>query len=220
MEVSAPPVQAGKTTLNQPPVKTKVASARKTNWRVSFILLILGILIGAGGLWVYQNYFVDKTATPTDNSDSTTPEEDSSTPDPTADWETYTNTEYGYSIKFPERFTTQLNEADALVREATPTARALYIYEKGEEESYLNRYVDISYYQVKPSYPETDWVTQEVTVNGIKAQKLSPKSPNAKFEVYIIELPSIVGVLEIYVSSDNAKKDEATQILSTFEFLD
>jgi len=40
---------------------TPVTPTPKTNWATSFIMLLVGILIGTGGLWGYQNYFASNT---------------------------------------------------------------------------------------------------------------------------------------------------------------
>ncbi len=74
-----------------------VAPTHKTNWPMNFLMLIAGILIGAGGFWGYQNYLLKYTATPL-----ASPQPSAEAGDPTANWKTYTSTKYGYSIKYPE----------------------------------------------------------------------------------------------------------------------
>ena len=81
----------------QTPTKSIIPSS-KTNWTLSFVFLIIGILIGAGGLWVYQKYYVLPKSQTKEDFVSTTP---SATPDPTANWTTYTSTKYGFSIEYP-----------------------------------------------------------------------------------------------------------------------
>lgn len=63
-------------------------------------LILIGILlvslIGAGGYYFYQNKYFPKTSIP---QPSPQPQKDE-----TSDWKTYTNTKYGYSIKYPEEY--------------------------------------------------------------------------------------------------------------------
>ncbi len=62
---------------------------------ITFVILIL---LGAGayaGIWYWQNQQVAQEVAPT-----FTPRP-SATADPTADWKTYTNTQYGFEVKYP-----------------------------------------------------------------------------------------------------------------------
>ena len=66
----------------------------KTNWTISILFLILGILIGSGGLWAYQNYLVRPPfSTPIPSPVPTT--------DPTANWKTYIDPAGYFSLKYP-----------------------------------------------------------------------------------------------------------------------
>lgn len=81
--------------LTPQPSAEPVVLATKTNWLVSILFLIIGILIGAGGLWAYQNYLAKG---PT-SSPSPTP---TATPDLTANWKTYSNNYWKLSFKYPD----------------------------------------------------------------------------------------------------------------------
>jgi len=89
-----------------PPIPT--APTPKTNWPVSILFLILGILIGVGGLWGYQNYLpllINKPveiATPSPIATATT--------DPTANWKTYADPKGTYSFKYPDDWKLTLNQ--------------------------------------------------------------------------------------------------------------
>ncbi len=68
------------------------------NWGVSFLMLLVGILLGAGGLWGYQRLSA-RQVTPTQSpTASQAPNGD------LASWKTFTNTKYNYSFKYPVNF--------------------------------------------------------------------------------------------------------------------
>ncbi len=62
----------------------------------------LGVLLLAGAVW--GAYLIGQRQTKPTLQPTPTPEFATPTPDPTADWQTYTNTEYGYSIKYPREW--------------------------------------------------------------------------------------------------------------------
>lgn len=135
------------------------------------------------------------------------------TADPTAGWKTYTNIAYGYSIKYPSTFTIgDLSGADPI--EGISTSRNLYFYQTGDAESYANRYINIEIFQANPSYNQG--VKSKITLDNLPATKII--IPNAKFDIYSVS-PTTKEFVEINVSNDPAKKELASQILSTFKFL-
>ncbi len=99
-----PQVPAQNTPITPPtePITPSIPVQSKNNWLILVIFLVVGILVGIGGLLVYQKYFAVKpiaVASPTPVV----------TADPTADWKTYTNTKYNYSFKYPENYSVGQN---------------------------------------------------------------------------------------------------------------
>jgi hypothetical protein len=135
----------------------------------------------------------------------------------TSDWETYTNTEYNYNIKYPVTFTTQVLAAGAGNKTAPPDARNLFIYNTDTDDPYTNRYINIEAFQIEPTYTE-DWTKTQVVLNGQVATKLTDSNQSSDFDIYLVNLVNNQGVLEIYVSNTQDKKQLSNQILSTFEF--
>ncbi len=93
--------QAPEVPVNVPPVENNppaVSPTPKAKSKLMPILLIIPILVllGVGGMFAYKNFFV-KSPEPTPTPAST-PE---AIPDPTADWETYINNDYYFSLKYP-----------------------------------------------------------------------------------------------------------------------
>lgn len=63
------------------------------------LILLLVVVLGLGGYFVWTKYFNKTEVTPTPSPVAeviSTP-----TPDPTADWKTYTNTAVGFSVRYP-----------------------------------------------------------------------------------------------------------------------
>lgn len=88
----------------------KTETPKQNNFLVVLLSLLLIASVIIAGFFAYQTQKLVKELTiirdePTISlSTESTPEptiESIATPDPTADWETYVNTENGYSIKFP-----------------------------------------------------------------------------------------------------------------------
>ncbi len=71
----------------------------RNNWPLVVlcaVILILSYLLFAwsGGIWPFSTNKVSVSSTPSA----------SATPDPTADWKTYTNSQYGFEFKYPKQF--------------------------------------------------------------------------------------------------------------------
>ena len=190
------------------------------------ILIIVGILIiatVAGGAYYLRKDTsslrggseatdVAISPTPTPTPDETVYTES----DETANWKTYTNTEYGYSIKYSQNFKTQVQAAGAGVKEAPDNAINLYIYNPDLEESYLNRYINVEIFNLEPSL-SNEWEQSEVLIGNTKATKYT--NSTSQFDVYHMKLPNNQGVIEMQVSNSSDKKGANDQILSTFKFL-
>lgn len=176
-------------------------------------LLLIGIIIIAVGYGAY--YFGKNSNTPLLTKSSPEPEGMMEN-DETSDWRTYTNTEWGYSIKYPEGGKTA-NIADGNTAiGALPSSRQISI---STSEDLTNNAISIAAFDVLELTPGSGWTRTEVEVNGILATKWTKDDGNAKYNIYYIEHKN-KGLLEIYVSNQNENKEIANQILSTFEFVE
>lgn len=91
--------------INQTPPTIIDVPKKQAYWIIYVVFLFVGILVGVGGILGYQKLSINTQPIPIS---SLTPE---ATPDPTAGWETYTNTEYGFSFKYPKTATFEITNA-------------------------------------------------------------------------------------------------------------
>lgn len=210
---------------NNTPVEQNTPQ-KKTNllFPILITLVISGAVFGLAGYYVGVQTIAKKDSnqatnpTPIPPKSSPTSSAPVQTPTPGNGEITYTNTQYGFSIQFPQDFTTQVEAAGAGTREAPPNARNFYIYKIGEAEPYINRYVNFEILGLAPSYP-AHWTRTQTTINGMMVTKLVDSSKASSFDIYIVELNDNQGVIEIYVSNAPDKLSVANQILSTFKFI-
>lgn len=97
------PVVSAPVISPQPVVSTEPVTPQIPKPKSKFLLILLVVLIlvtlGLVGVLAYRKYISNPTASPTTQPTPislTTP-----TSDPTADWKTYANTAYNYSVKYP-----------------------------------------------------------------------------------------------------------------------
>ena len=98
-ETTQLPVSPQEIQIQAPSLKERISAQKKK----IFIGLgaFLGVLILVGA--VFGIYKYAQRQIPIEPAEGPTPTlEATPTPDETADWETYTNTKYGYSIRYPE----------------------------------------------------------------------------------------------------------------------
>lgn len=114
-EITTPPSQVSNPTppvsttpqpvpaASPPPTKTPTSpKSKKKLWIVLIIIVLFLIIVGgASAFFIIQESSQTPTPTPTPVLQTPTP-----TSDPTADWQTYTNTEFGFSFKYPQNMKT------------------------------------------------------------------------------------------------------------------
>jgi len=158
---------------------------------------------------------IDKILSTFKFTNSISPEltaEQDATLDPTANWKTYKNTA-GYSIKYPESFTTQLIAAGSGRAEANSTTRSLFIYKSDSTEPYFERNINLELFQDKPTYYQG--IITETILDNRTVEKII--IPNAPFDIYLTQVGT-EEFLEIYVANDPLRKEITYKILSTFKF--
>lgn len=82
-----------------PPAPTTEVHKPKHNSIIFLLSFSLIVFVGIASFLAYQNWQLQKKVGLLQPTNSPIP---TTTPDPTADWETYTNTTYGFSFKYPK----------------------------------------------------------------------------------------------------------------------
>lgn len=186
------------------------------------IIIIIVVLIGFVGVYYLgrlnpkkevSNPSPSSVATVIDTSKPTIPTIKPTT-DPTANWKTYTNTKYGYSIGYLSTYVIS-NNVDG--SDGTIPANADNIsLSESKNTKYEDRLIDISYqgYLIDIS-PFDQWQKTSVTIAGIKAFKYTKMDGSVNFDYY--HIPS-KGTEGIEIMANNKQKAKVDQILSTFKF--
>ncbi|MDP3918172.1 MAG: hypothetical protein Q8Q30_03300 [Candidatus Woesebacteria bacterium] len=127
----------------------------------------------------------------------------SATPDPTANWKTYTNTEYKYSISYPLTYKIS-NQADGATGSIPLNAYNIFISESASSK-YEDRLIDINNIGMLIDITPVDqWQKTSVLVSGVKATKFIKIDKSSNFDIYHIQTNKSGG-LEIYVNNKNSK---------------
>jgi len=192
-------------TVNQSPSTNPTKPGKKIVLIVAVVLLLLAAGSAAAYFLVFKNQ-----ATP---SPSPTPAVES-TPDPTADWKTYSNSEYSYSIQYPDTWATRNVAAGAGESEALPNSRQIEIYEKDYPKDYKFEGITIQVLE-NPSLPQ-----KTITLNGLTMYVFDTQEG----EIYYVKIPTKNSYLEFtgaggYTADEN-KNNIIKQIFSTFKFTD
>jgi hypothetical protein len=140
------------------------------------------------------------------------PIEDSQTAYPTEvtpDWETYSNTKHGYSLKYPPNWATIINVTPQSSQETLANATSLDIFDSSAKKSYPDGVMTISVLTQEPS-PPAGWTQTEANINGKAARKSTGEDQGLQVETYLI--PRNQGVLQIEV-----RFAPGDQIQQTFE---
>lgn len=180
------------------------------------------------GFFYWQNtqlkgQIVEKMAME-EKSDESIQDDPTTTPDPTADWETYTNTASNFQIKFPQSWEIYNIAADASSsNEATKESRHIeisdpnilkYNPDKGANSGFIS-IQNFGLLMINPDDPNVE----QVVVNDIPMTLTNHTNGN---KTYTVIIPDTDTYLEIFINytEDSSLNITFDQILSTFEFLD
>jgi hypothetical protein len=231
-----PPVQNTPTeqqshgTSSVPP-STPTQNPKSRNWKKwIFIGGIILVILLTGTAYVLSQQESKKTKPPTKQPVS----KPTPTPDPTADWKTYTNTKYGYSLKYPQKWDiSALNDYLENPNPQFPDAGAIQSICTGPNSCPFNINIfkdslenKLSEFTKTLTNQDPTFIisTTDISNNGIAGKKIitkgsQPGTPGyhhlyAKNEyVYIIDATDIAGSKlseEIY--------PQTLQILKSFKF--
>lgn len=190
---------------------------------------VLGVLVLAGA--VFGAYKLGQKGTQPGPQPTPTPVAVAiPTPDPTANWKIYTNTKYGYSIKYPEDWFIKEsgNPQEAFIEIHSPTYISMgdkgvifWISAEKEPNTPIRKWFD----KVVARDPSTikDLKIEPVLLSDINALKITDLGPGIDQGVaktYCLNNDKIYG---IWFESNTAKPEEleyANLMLSTFRFLE
>lgn len=136
------------------------------------------------------------------------PADPNQTPSPTsvADFETYTNTKYGYSIKFPLGWATQIVITPETKTETLDIATGVDIFDSAAQKSYPEGVMTIQYLPSSPTLPG-NLAKSEIKLASKSVQKYEGDEKGLHIETYVLPLSS--GVLQMdvrYLLGDSIKQ--------------
>lgn len=127
------------------------------------ILLVGGIIVGAGGYWLYKIGTKEQTPAPT-----------SQTGVATGSWLSYQNSRFGFSLKYPQTFTETYSQNDDGIT-LTSGSPAITIRAYGSNNALnqtLNEYLNFSRENLfKESEGAEEVSVDETTLGGISAEE-------------------------------------------------
>lgn len=193
------------------------------------IFLIIALLVAIGLLGTYSvlsSKQIQPSSPPVLNVPSSKPPVKS---DPTADWKTYTNKGFAYSIQYPKDWVVaggvENSPLIALTNSVNQTRTtqdiSVSIMVIDTNETFL-KYLD-------SFLPEASWkkTSEDITINGMKGVKWIVEDPYAvnnqdlaKVVFFPRQSKNALFVYSIRIYGPKAASDLSNLILSTFKFLD
>lgn len=200
------------------------------------VLILVWIVLAVAGYFGYRN-FQEKNKPRLFNDVLPQP---TTTSDPTSDWKTYTNKDFGFFIKYPNDMFIISENYLAIDNKPTQTWE-VHFSNKNKEET-AKEGSDYSFYiqidlqpknrngthftekdieTVHQGYPETITL---VTFDGFKASKYSSYSSNpdgtkgSTISYYIFDGKRLIYLVGMSNHDSSFSKEKLDQILSTFEF--
>ncbi len=219
-------------------------SSSKKKWILISAVLLLLIVVSFGGAYFLSNKMkstsVSKAGNNSLNGNATQTTKPTPTPDPTANWRTYTNTKYGYSIQYPENW---------FARESPDTMTGAAFTSSSKMNDYASETISIAYApkpynDVDINTPFAEYIKTAAIKqiqNYIKLSSINPITTNASFVGYETTwmVQSITGsgtseslpITFFEIPKDNkaiiwvflSKKEDLdtyNKMLSTFKFTD
>jgi len=213
---------------------------------VPILLVLLVLLLGATAFLVYQNMQLQKQIIELTNKPTPSPAVvpgETGTQAGTANWKTYTNTQYQYSFKYPAKYETFITQKDTGINmgcgcefftwfdvETTLSDLSEQDWWAQLGKQWFNGTTTISgtyhpnAFRVTKSESKLIGQNQVLTINASSvtpSAMISPKPWQATsaipFQVYILKNKKTLVLFTVYQTGDQNTFD---QILSTFTFTD
>jgi hypothetical protein len=210
MEENQQSITSSQPVKEEPPIESVSLEPEIPERKGKFLKILLYILsalffliLGASGFWFYQKKMVGELTPSPSPAPSPSP-----TLNETADWQTYTNTKYGYSIKHPS--TMNIDRVESLIS------------------------VSNEPYQEIISRLESEWwggtsqspnKAEDIVVAGVNAKKISGTQVSTGYGLFEAIFPKRDQTYRIsfYIGPEEMKldygEDTFNLILSTFKFL-
>ncbi len=232
---------------NTPPTPPP-GSATKGISRMILIVLGIGVILASAlaAFFFMQNQNLKKqmfTMQETKLPEETQPPLPTATPDPMADWETYTNTEYGFAFKYPghlsidccriagpdsvDQPTITLADPDTILEGTDKPFDGFSIFIKSDVSTFEN-YIDESKQTLLENFDPggnsvpINPLQSPITLANQQGVKLTGYKPLSDTEFYFVPLPrgNTVIVLGKTDGTEDSFEETFQQILSTFQFIE
>jgi hypothetical protein len=195
---------------------------------IVIILIVVGVLVIAGGVWIWQSRKEKPVVCPQDTKlcpdgsyvSRTGPNcEFAVCPeakDETANWKTYRNEKFGIELKYPEKWLLEVKD--------NPSMPPGCIQRTYLRKDITSANIDILIFANPSKIPIKEWLSQQgaegpfenTSLNTIFALK-SDKSDSSSYLLYLAN-GNYVYMIDIVKFSDKAIVDIQNRILSTFKF--
>ena len=206
------------------------ATTKSTNWKKVILTIVFIVGVAAVVVGVYWFMVVNKssgdsdltgpvpkvtTKTPTESGKEATP---SGEKDETADWKSYENKEYNYSLKYPNNWNVSMETK--VVSEENNIVYHYYAVskKKNQTEGATDQVMVIRYLEGDPC-ASMEITKSDATVSGYKSQR-SDCYENDKLKVIIFSFPNTTREEWFIVAYVDKDLDKVEEIISTVEFLD
>ena len=193
--------QSGQQNVSGATSATPIPVQPKKSFNLKVWLPIIVVVVLVGGYFVFDYVKHSFLIPPTDSRISPTPTV-SSTPDPTADWKTYTNSQYGFEFKYPNDKSVNTSANDVLV------------LNQGDPGVIILR---MNFVPIGSSIGDNETSWEQITLNGKRAFKRSFATETwIVTELYVN--PNGIQSKELRIITPNSNMSLSDQILSTFKF--
>jgi|SRR3989344_1463774 len=210
--VQPPTVPQAPPAPQEPPQE---ASYGKKNWIKWLLIIIIVAILSSAATFLIATSQVGKQPPPTPTVMQPTP-----TPDPTANWKTYTNQTYGFTIKYPPTFS--IEDVSSKSPPFSIFIKDTTIQVPFEGGTMINPYILVD---IKPeklslddylaTYPNLK-VQEKKTINGTVFTKVEVTMGITQPPMYLASINgNILGISNFYLNEQTFD-----QIFSTFKFTD
>jgi len=207
--------------IQQPPINPVPASKKPNQWILAAIILVVIVVIA--GIFILLLNSQKSTSTPPSSISPTS----SPITEEVANWKTYTNTKYGYSLKYPSEM--------RLTEPGNETYLTLDPSQEKEQDFHHTLIVGISVLPNKERLSIDELIEkiqastsaiqiknkQDVTVGGVKGKKVIGSALGSDFTKIFIPYEDSFVVLTASIGIEKYQQyvQVFDQILSTFKFI-